>query len=99
MTLQTRMVQAVRRGIVGLAAACCVAIGVFTPFVNAQVGDLEVLQLRQNFFMIGGAGGNIGVQVGEDGVVVVDAGVAAKADAVVAAIKKLSAQRRQRDDL
>ena len=92
MTLQRRMAKAVRRGIVGLAAACCVAIPVFTPFVNAQVGDLEVLQLRQNFFMIGGAGGNIGVQIGEDGVVVVDAGVAAKADAVVAAIKKLSAQ-------
>ncbi len=52
--------------------------------------DLEVLQLRPNFFMIAGAGGNIGVQVGEDGVVVVDAGVAARADAVVAAIKKLT---------
>ena len=52
--------------------------------------DLEVLQLRPNFFMIAGAGSNIAVQVGEDGVVVVDAGVAAKADAIVAAIKKLT---------
>ena len=52
--------------------------------------DLEVLQLRPNFFMIAGAGGNIGVQVGDDGVVVVDAGSAARADAVVAAIKKLT---------
>jgi cyclase len=52
--------------------------------------DLEVLELRPNFFMIAGAGGNIGVQVGEDGVVVVDAGVAARADEVVAAIKKLT---------
>jgi glyoxylase-like metal-dependent hydrolase (beta-lactamase superfamily II) len=42
--------------------------------------------------MIAGAGANIGVQVGEDGVVVVDAGTAANADAVVAAIKKISAQ-------
>jgi cyclase len=55
---------------------------------TAATGDLEVLQLRPNFFMIAGAGGNIGVQVGEDGVVVVDAGLAARADAVVAAIKK-----------
>ena len=53
-----------------------------------EAGGLEVLQLRPNFYMIVGAGGNIGVQVGPDGVVVVDAGSAAKADAVVAAIKK-----------
>ena len=59
--------------------------------INAPaVGDLEVLQLRPNFYMIAGAGGNIAVQVGEDGVVVVDTGSAARADAVVAAIKKLS---------
>ena len=49
-----------------------------------------VLQLRPNFFMIAGAGGNIGVQIGDDGVVVVDAGSASSADAVVAAIKGLS---------
>jgi cyclase len=53
-----------------------------------DAGGLEVLQLRPNFYMIAGAGGNIGVQVGADGVVVVDAGSSAKADAVVAAIKK-----------
>ena len=53
-------------------------------------GGLEVLQLRQNFFMIAGAGGNIGVQTGPDGAVVVDTGSADKADAVVAAIKQLT---------
>jgi hypothetical protein len=58
----------------------------------AAARDLEVLQLRPNFFMIAGAGGNIGVQIGEDGVVVVDAGAAASANAVVAAIKKLTPQ-------
>jgi glyoxylase-like metal-dependent hydrolase (beta-lactamase superfamily II) len=42
--------------------------------------------------MIAGAGGNIGVQVGEDGVVVVDAGSAATAPAVVAAIKRITAK-------
>jgi cyclase len=54
--------------------------------------NLEVLQLRPNFYMIAGAGGNIGFQVGVDGVVVVDSGSAANADAVVAAIKKVTAQ-------
>ena len=53
-----------------------------------EAGGLEVIQLRPNFYMIAGAGGNIGVQVGPDGVVVVDAGSAAQADAVVAAIRK-----------
>jgi cyclase len=53
-------------------------------------GGLEVLQLRPNFFMIAGAGGNIGVQIGDDGIVVVDAGSAASAANVLAAIQKLS---------
>ena len=42
--------------------------------------------MRPNFYMIAGAGGNIGFQVGADGVVVVDSGSASSADAVVAAI-------------
>jgi cyclase len=54
--------------------------------------NLEVLQLRPNFYMIAGAGGNVGFQVGVDGVVVVDSGSASTADAVVAAIKKVTAQ-------
>ena len=54
--------------------------------------NLEVLQLRPNFYMIAGAGGNVGFQVGVDGVVVVDSGSASSADAVVAAIKKVTTQ-------
>jgi glyoxylase-like metal-dependent hydrolase (beta-lactamase superfamily II) len=53
-------------------------------------GSLEVLQVRPSFFVIAGAGANIGVQVGEDGLVVVDAGTAAGAPDVVAAIKRIS---------
>ncbi len=58
-------------------------------FVTAQQ-NIEVLQLRPNFYMIAGAGANIGVQVGVDGVVVVDAGSVVNADAVIAAIKKIT---------
>jgi cyclase len=54
--------------------------------------DLEVLQVRPNFYMIAGAGGNVGVQVGTDGVVVVDSGSAPKVDAILAAIKKVTGQ-------
>jgi glyoxylase-like metal-dependent hydrolase (beta-lactamase superfamily II) len=59
---------------------------------TTETGDLEVLQLRPNFFMIAGAGGHIGVQVGDDGVVVVDTGSTASAGAVVAAIRKVTTQ-------
>jgi cyclase len=52
----------------------------------AEPGGVEVLRLRPNFYLVAGAGGHIAVQVGEDGVVVVDAGSAARGDAVVAAI-------------
>ncbi len=52
--------------------------------------NLEILEVRPSFFVIAGAGANIGVQVGDDGVVLVDAGSAADAPAVIAAIKRIS---------
>jgi len=52
-------------------------------------GSLEILEVRPSFFVIAGAA-NIGVQVGEDGVVVVDTGPAADTTAVLAAIKRIS---------
>ena len=55
-------------GAVMFAACAC------SVMTMAQSGGtaLETVQLRPNFYMIGGAGGNIGVQVGSDGVVLVD---------------------------
>jgi len=52
--------------------------------------EIDVVKVRPNFYMIAGAGGNIGVQIGSDGVVLVDAGTAAAADQVIAAIRKLT---------
>ena len=70
------------------------ALVIFTALAaqRTPAANLEVLQLRPNFYMIAGAGGNVGFQVGVDGVVVVDSGSAASADAVVAAIKKVTTQ-------
>lgn len=63
------------------------------PTAGAQAGsDVEVLQLRPNFYLIGGAGANIGVQVGEDGVVVLDSGAAGSSSAVLAAIRRITSQ-------
>lgn len=60
--------------------------------VNAQApaGEPEVLQLRPNFYMIAGAGANVAVQVGEDGVVVVDAGSTATAGPILATIRTIT---------
>jgi glyoxylase-like metal-dependent hydrolase (beta-lactamase superfamily II) len=55
-----------------------------------DTGGLEVIQLRPDFYMIAGAGGNIAVQIGSDGVVLVDSGSEAAADKVLAAIKKVT---------
>ncbi len=78
-------------GAIAMGAAVLAAVNglVAQP---APAANLEVLQLRPNFYMIAGAGGNIGFQVGVDGVVVVNSGSAASGDAVVAAIQKVTAQ-------
>ena len=58
---------------------------------SAQVaGDVEVLQVRPNFHMIAGAGANIGVQFGDDGVVLTDSGSGQMTDRVPAEIRELS---------
>jgi cyclase len=71
-----------------LLLAAFVALGRTTAV--GQAPGLEVLQVRPNFYMIAGAGGNVAVQVGEDGVVVVDAGSGGQADAVLAAITRIT---------
>jgi len=53
-------------------------------------GGLDVVQLRPNFYVIAGAGGNIVVQTGPDGVILVDSGSTAMADDVLAAIRRLT---------
>lgn len=73
------------RGVAVLSAAASQTAG--TPS-NA----LEILEVRPSFFVIVGDGANVGVQVGDDGVVVVDTGLAVNAPALLAAIKRLSSK-------
>jgi cyclase len=56
----------------------------------AQDGGLEAVKVRKNFYMIAGAGGNIGVQLGSDGIVLVNAGGPNSSDKVLAALKTLT---------
>ncbi len=57
---------------------------------DSDTADLDVVRVRPNFYMIAGAGGNIGVQIGSDGVVLVNAGAANASERVLAAIRKLT---------
>src|SRR5258708_3536768 len=56
----------------------------------AQDGGLDVVKVRKNFYMLAGAGGNIGAQIGSDGIVLVNTGAAAATSQVLAELKKLT---------
>jgi len=58
--------------------------------VCAQNTELHVQPVQGNVYMLVGAGGNITVQIGRDGVLLVDSGLAAASDKVLAEIRKLS---------
>ena len=74
----------------GVALGLAVGLVPLGTALDAQDGALDVVKVRRNFYMIAGAGGNIGVQVGSDGIVLVNAGTAPASDQVLAALKKLT---------
>ena len=55
-----------------------------------QPGELAIWPVREGIYMIVGAGGNTTVQVGDDGVLVVDTKLGTAADALLAAIREIS---------
>lgn len=60
------------------------------PARPADDGEIHVLPVQGNVYMLVGGGGNATVQAGKDGVLVVDTKLAAQADKVIAAIRKIS---------
>jgi glyoxylase-like metal-dependent hydrolase (beta-lactamase superfamily II) len=56
---------------------------------SAQPGSLEVLPVRGHIYMVGGAGCNITVSIGRDGVFLVDTGFTENADKVLASVQQL----------
>jgi len=53
-------------------------------------GELEILHVQHNVYAIFGAGGNITVQIGDQGPLLVDAGAAGASDRIIAAVETLS---------
>ena len=52
--------------------------------------EVHILPVQGNIYMLVGAGGNITVQTGNDGVLLVDTGVAQMSDKVLAAVRSIS---------
>ena len=67
-----------------LAAACAYAQ------TGAPAGEIGVLKVQGNVYMLVGAGGNIAAQVGDDGILVVDTGSQGMSANVAAVLRKLS---------
>ena len=66
-------------------------IGVAAGLVYSQQNtDVHLLKVQGEIYMLVGAGGNITAQVGNDGVLLVDTGLAQNADKVLAAVKQLA---------
>lgn len=59
---------------------------------SVTVGEVHVLPVKGNVYMVVGAGGNIAIQVGEDGVLMVDTGTARAADQVLAAVRQVTSK-------
>ena len=53
-------------------------------------GDVEVLPVQGNVYVVAGSGANITMQIDPDGILLVDASVAAMSEKVIAAIRKIS---------
>jgi glyoxylase-like metal-dependent hydrolase (beta-lactamase superfamily II) len=76
-------------------AAAAVLVG-WGPRVTARqqaeaaVDGLDLVQIRPNFYVIAGAGGNIVMQTGPQGVILVDSGSTAMADKVLATIRRVT---------
>ena len=57
---------------------------------NPANAEVHILPVQGNIYMLVGAGGNITMQVGSDGILLVDTGLAAMSDKVLAAIRSIS---------
>ncbi len=69
---------------VALALMACGAV------YGQDSSGIDVVKVRPNFYMLAGAGGNIGAQIGSDGVVLVNSGNGMMTDQVLAALKKIT---------
>lgn len=94
--ISTAMTEAAKhfcgRVLVASVAACAMIAAPSSSMAQQNFDDVEIkiLPVQGNVYMLIGAGGNITVQIGDDGVLIVDTMYAELSDKVVAAIRELS---------
>ncbi len=55
-----------------------------------KINGIEIVHVQKNIYMLVGGGANVTVQIGDEGVLLVDSGSPGQADNVVAAIRRLT---------
>lgn len=60
------------------------------PGQRATGGEIEILPVQGNVYLLSGAGGNIVIQTGEQGTLIVDAGSPGMSDKILPALRKLT---------
>ncbi len=79
-------------------ALCAIGVGMLAaPVVGEAQRDLSAVEISAtrvagNVYMLTGAGGNIGLHVGDDGAFVIDDQFAPLTDRILAAIKDITGQ-------
>jgi|HubBroStandDraft_4_1064222.scaffolds.fasta_scaffold07366_4 cyclase len=64
---------------------------IWTPKLSGPVrGEIQILPVQGNVWVLIGAGGNITVQAGDEGILLVDTGTAAMSDKVLKAVASIS---------
>jgi glyoxylase-like metal-dependent hydrolase (beta-lactamase superfamily II) len=88
-----------RRGArIGAAFLLAAAVAVLAvaqqrnPFNDSADGNIEVVPIRDNIYLIGGAGSNIVISAGVEGVLMVDSGFAENTDKVLKAVHELTVE-------
>ena len=84
---------------VGVAACAATLSAQQTPVTRAltepwpateKIDGIEIVPVLKHVYMLVGAGSNVTVQIGDEGVTLVDAGITDKAQALVAAVRHLT---------
>lgn len=90
--------RAFRPGVWLAAAVVVLVLACWSQSARAQqraqdAANLETIQIRPNVYMLAGAGANITVHIGPEGVILVDTGSAQMADAALMAIQQLTPKK------
>jgi cyclase len=76
--------------LVAAMAALAAALALVGQQQQTRPVELHTLHVQGNVYMITGDGGNVTVQTGKDGVLLVDSGLAPNADLLLAEVRKLT---------